>query len=457
MNSTSAEQEQPDSARADLAWNVAAMICSQGTTFLASIVTANLLGREMFGEYAGIQSTQFTLTNVAQLASWFTASKFVAEYHVRQPARAAAVLRLCHRLSLGGGAMAALLLVTLAPWLAEVAYQAPQLTSGLMITAFTVLFATLSMFQMGALAGLGGHRSLAIAAIVTSLMYLPASAAATIGCGLNGAVLALLLRFAIQWLIQHRLLGKECARRQLPRQAADDSHALELFCRFSLPAAIAGCCSWPVLWLATTCLARQAEGFHELALYTAANTLRMMALFLPFTISIFTWSRLNHHRGLGHERQSATLFRRNLLTAGALSVMGALGIIVAAPVVLPWFGKSFADGRTVLNVMMLAAIPEALTHAAQQAMHSKSRIWRSLWGIALPRDLAIVLLAYGLTPRYGAVGLAMSLGIGWSLALAASLWFAWRHRHGDPPRAASEPVQRVPSWQHRGRALSCQN
>jgi hypothetical protein len=60
--------------------------------------------------------------------------------------------------------VAAILLLAFAPWLAEIAYQAPHLTSGLMITAATVLFATLCMFQTGALAGLGGHRSMAIAA-----------------------------------------------------------------------------------------------------------------------------------------------------------------------------------------------------------------------------------------------------------------------------------------------------
>jgi hypothetical protein len=271
---------------------------------------------------------------------------------------------------------------------------------------------------------------------------------------LNGAVLAFLLRFAIQWLVQHRLLSSECARRQFPRQAADDGHALELFCRFSLPAAIAGCCSWPVLWLATACLARQVDGFHELALYTAANTLRMTTLFLPFTLSNFTWSRLNHERGLGDQRQSASLFRRNLLTTGTLSVTGSLAVMLAAPVLLPWFGKSFADGRMVLNVMMLAAIAEALTHASQQAMHSQSRIWRSLCGVALPRDLSIIVLAYGLTPRYGAVGLAMALGSGWSVALASSLWFAWRHRHGDPTLAAFESAHPAPSWQPREMTLA---
>jgi len=68
-------------------------------------------------------------------------------------------------------------------------------------------------------------------------------------------------------------------------------------------------------------------------------------------------------------------------------------------------------------VLMLSTTPEALAVAAYQVVQSQAKMWLSLFAVCLPRDGLIVLLAYFLSPLYGAVGVAWAYTLGWMLTL----------------------------------------
>ena len=103
----------------------------------------------------------------------------------------------------------------------------------------------------------------------------------------------------------------------------------------------------------------------------------------------------------------------------------AKGVIPAAsygaPFLLRMFGRSFDGGHSVLVILMLATIPEALAVAAYQIVQSQSRMWLSLFAVAVPRDGLIVVTAYCLVPHYGAAGVAWAYVLGWSVALVSIL------------------------------------
>ena len=90
--------------------------------------------------------------------------------------------------------------------------------------------------------------------------------------------------------------------------------------------------------------------------------------------------------------------------------------------VLLWlFGREFAGGTTVLLLLLLSTLPEALGVAFSLTTLCQGRIWLYLGCMVLPRDVTRVALAWFLCPRWGAVGLATAYAAGWALALLASL------------------------------------
>src|ERR1700758_2943204 len=75
---------EPDTLRGrfqrGISWNITGAILNNGANFLTNIAIANLLGREIFGQYGMLQSTLMTFVGIAQAAGGITATKYVAEF-----------------------------------------------------------------------------------------------------------------------------------------------------------------------------------------------------------------------------------------------------------------------------------------------------------------------------------------------------------------------------------------
>src|SRR6266496_383991 len=71
-----------------IAWSGIGAVISRALSLLASVVTARVIGREMFGEFGIIQSTLCMFGTFAEFGMGLTANKYVAEYRKRSPVRA---------------------------------------------------------------------------------------------------------------------------------------------------------------------------------------------------------------------------------------------------------------------------------------------------------------------------------------------------------------------------------
>src|SRR5438093_20598 len=150
-------------ARAIL-WNVVSAASAQGSTFIANVVLARLLGKETFGTYALVLGTIQGLSMVAGLAMGYTATRYVSEFRVSDLAKAGRVLGFCLLTSGVAGATAALALVTMAPIVAKLLHDSGVVPL-LRIAGVTAFFVILNGTLMGALAGLEGYRRMATANI----------------------------------------------------------------------------------------------------------------------------------------------------------------------------------------------------------------------------------------------------------------------------------------------------
>ena len=85
-------------------WSLIGMGAAQGLAVLASIVSARLLGKVTFGEFGMVTGTVGAFGMLAGLGLGLTATKFVAERRVTDPARAGHVLGLVVQVALISGA-----------------------------------------------------------------------------------------------------------------------------------------------------------------------------------------------------------------------------------------------------------------------------------------------------------------------------------------------------------------
>jgi O-antigen/teichoic acid export membrane protein len=395
-----------------VAWAAAGALFSQGGVLLSSIAAARLLGHEGFGELALVQATVATLGGLAGMGLGTTATRFVAETSGRDPSRTGRILGLATAATAATGLLFAAILALGAPAAARL-FHAPGIVQPLRLGSLYVLFFTLNTFQVGALAGFSAFQPLARIGLVQGLL---GAALLTLGAwagGLAGAALALGLAALASWVHHQRALRRECERHGIRITWEGLGRELEVLSGFALPAALSGVLGGLATTGATALLARQEGGLREVAVFNAANALRVLVLFTPALVARVASPLLVRLRGdaQGFRRASARVLAANgALAAAAAAVLFALG-----PWLLALWGRGFPAGHGALGPLLLAAVAETLAVALFQTLYSHGRIWlhlaiMTLWG-------ALLLAATARwTPALGAAGLAAAWLVAWGSA-----------------------------------------
>jgi len=413
-------------------WNVVSAILNNGANFVTNIAIANLLGREIFGEYGMIQSTLMTFVGIAQAAGGITATKYVAEFRSSNKERAGRVLGLCSATTFATGAFATVLILLSAPWLASTTLKASSLTRPLEIASAVVFFTVVNAYQMGALAGLESYRGSALANGLQGPIQLGICSLSAWWWGLQGATLGLLVTAALRWLILRLVLKREAHRQGIFLGFTGLWQERSILFRFALPAALGGLSAGPAIWLGNTFLVRQPAGYSQLALFSAALNLKSVVMFLPLLLNNVGMSLLNNQRGENNEQRYRKVFWTNMFLTVGTALLGAGFIGIFGRHLLRLYGKTFPEGQHILFLLLLVAVIEAVGLAFYQVIQSREKMWLSVGLISLPRDILFVLLSYWLVPLNGALGLSIAYAVAWlvyvivAIAIVVSLGLTLR-------------------------------
>jgi O-antigen/teichoic acid export membrane protein len=383
-----------------------------------------------------VQSTVTAAAGVGAVGIGYTATKFVAEYRASAPARAAAILRLGAVASATMGLVAAVLLAGLSPVIARAALRTPDLAASIALGAVAVAVMIGNNFRVGALAGLEAYPSLARSAVVYVVVLAVACAVGARQAGVPGAVGGFAVGAVVYGITLALVLRAEVRRQGMPASAGVSRDEARLLWSFALPAALSALSTLPALWLVNLAVARRPGGYPDVALFAAALNIKAMVLYLPILVNGVSMSLINHALGRGEAARYRTVFWLNL-------GLSCAAVLLAAGAIAPWgegvmrvYGAEFRAGGPVLAILMLAAVPEALSIALYQIVQSRSRMWLSLFALALPRDVLTAVAAFALVPGHGIGGAAWAIVLGQALGLCASMLVVRRLGLNLPVRGA---------------------
>jgi O-antigen/teichoic acid export membrane protein len=389
------------------ALNLIAVAFNQGSTLIANIIVARILLKQTFGEYAMVQSTLLTVAGLSQLATGYTASKYIAEYRSSDRQRAGRIMGLCAIVSAVMAGVGALLLIGLAPWLASNMLKAPQLAVALMIGAGFIFFSVINGYQAGALSGLEAYGGLAKAGVASGIAAVAAISLGAWWGGLNGTMIGLSISALVRCVIHNRWLRLEnMVQSIVPQYRGSLGQEKAIVFKFAMPAAIAGCYMMPMIWLANSFLVRQPGGYGEMALFSAANNLRIIVLFLPNVMNSVGLSVLNNEKAKGDINHYNRVFRYNVLHIFLVSLGGILVMGLFGRPMLQLFGKDFGAGHFLLWLLLVASLFESISLALYQYVQSQAKMWPAFFSITVPREAFLVTAAYYLVQSYGGAGLA---------------------------------------------------
>lgn len=416
-----------------MSWGFVGSVFNQGSTFAVNLLIANLLGRAIFGEYSVVQSTAVNTLQLAQLATGYTATKYLAEYRNANPERAGRILSVCGVIALAMSVLAALGLAGCSSVLATHVLRVPTLTGALRWSAAIVLFGVNGGFLTGAMIGLEEYRSLGICSVIAGTIYTIACTIGARSAGFQGALAGLTISYLAQTLVLALSLHRALHKHHIHVAARNLKSEFDVILRFTVPAALSGLSALPALWLATAALVRTPNGLDAVAIYAAAFNLRIAAMFLPHVVNNVGLAILNNERGQGTQSSYRRAFWTNWLSVVGFAVLVSGSLAVLAPYALRLFGRSFADGLRVAWILLGAAVIEATNLATSQILQNRERLWLNVVTYALPRDITLVTLAFIWAPRFGAVGVAfafMTAQLVSALLVAIAVTRLGIHPHG---------------------------
>jgi len=247
--------------------------------------------------------------------------------------------------------------------------------------------------------------------------------------GLNGTLIGLSVSAFVRCAIHKRWLWLESRVHGIkPQYHGSLGQEKSIIFKFALPAAIAGYYSMPMIWLANSFLVRQSGGYGEMALFSAANNIRILVLFLPNVMNSVGLSVLNNEKAKGDMSHYNQVFRSNVLYIFLVSLSGVFVLGVFGRPILLLFGKDFGAGQFILWLLLAASLFEGLSIALHQYVQSQAKIWFSFVCINVPREAFLIVAAYFLVQSYGGVGLAAAylcstiLGLIFHFLLVAMLY-----------------------------------
>jgi O-antigen/teichoic acid export membrane protein len=403
-----------------VSWNLLGSVFNQGSTFLVNVVLAHTWGLYAFGQYAIVQSTITAVVYVAQLATGYTATRYVAQFRTNDPSRAGRLLALCTAATIAISAIAAIALFAAAATMSTAVFHDPGLEWPFYVAALVVVPGVLNAFLMGSLGGLEGYDELGKAGIASGVLYVVFCTGGAHVWGLNGAIAGLAFSAAIQSLLLVRGFRRELRRQGIRLEWAGLWQERGILGRFAIPATLSGMVAVPGIWVANAILANRGGGYDQVGLFAAANTYRAAVLFLPGIVNGVGLSLLNNQRGVGDERAYRRTFWTNLAVNAGLAALAAAAVFLLAPWLLALFGREFRGASRVLIVLMAATVCEASCIALVQPLQTQDRVWLVFAAVILPCYTILVALAWFVTPAFGAVGLGGGYLAGWGFAILSA-------------------------------------
>jgi len=392
-------------------------VVAQGGVYACSIITARILGQQVFGQFAMVQSTVASMVNFTSLGLGTISTRCVSQLKSSDPERLGRTLGLSSWTTLITGVISAAGLMIFAPYVARGMFHAEHLAGDLRVVSLYLLFLTMNVHQSGAMLGFEAFRQMARLNLMQGVTAVVCTLLLVTWFGLRGAVLAVTVTAALVWLYYQKALRSECASQGVRVDYSNAWAERDVLSHMVLPASLSGGVGWICVLSGNVLLARLPDGFSQMALYTAANTMRLLIVFLPQLTTRVVGPILCNLQATNDTKNYRKAFWMNLKINTAVATVGAIALAVAAPLLLSLFGKGFSSGGTIAGLLLASSVVEVAAWCVAQAWYSHGKFWWA-FGSNVAWGGCLLLLMVVTVPKHGAVGLAFSYLVAWVLILA---------------------------------------
>lgn len=385
-------------------WSILGAFVSKGSMFVAWIIVARVLGKEVYGEFGIIRSTINVFMIFAGFGLGLTATKFVSEHLSKDKEKVGRIIGLSLTFGSFLGLVIAVIFFFLSPWLAQNTLNAPHLTNELRISSFMLLLSSVNGAQTGVLQGYSAFKLIAKVNLYQGLSAFPLFIIGVYLFGLLGVVIALASNLLIFTVLNFFAIRKESLRKGIIIDYKNSREEFNVIISFSLPATLTGLMVGPLKWCADAMLVNQDKGYSYMGIFSAALVFQNILLMFTNTINAPFLNMLTFNgKNISIKMQNV-----NILYTWILGVFCAIPLMLIPEIGEFIFGKNYSGEtfRQVFSVIMLITSIMLFKQGLYRVLVANNLVWigffsNLIWG-------AFLLGSFYFLKRYGALGLALS-------------------------------------------------
>lgn len=386
-------------------WSLIGSTIGRGLSLIAGILVARFLGKELYGEYGMIKTTLIYIEIFSTFGLGYTATKFIADFRHSNPVRVPSVCRAALSITFATSGIMAVIVLLFAKQIA-IMIDAPHLLNTLRVTAVGVIANAINVAQIGILSGFGEFKVIARNTTITGGITFILTIVLTYFFELNGAVIALVLSYGIQCLINN-LSVRQCAGQYEETKETDKGLYKELLV-FSSPVALQESL-YSILNWAISFMLIKVSGYGELGIYSAAAQWSAIISFIPGILRNVTLSHLsgNLEDPKAHKRTLKAMLGVNLVSTSAMFIV----ILLFLNVICSMYGETFVGLKAVIIAQALCAVIISTSNVYAQEFMSRGANW-PVFICRFVRDIAALWISYVIIliiQDYGALILSIAL------------------------------------------------
>ena len=387
-------------------WSFTGTALAKLIVLISGIVCARILGKELYGEFGMVRSTINMFVALGTAGLGMTATKYIAEFRQNSKERIASIFFITNGFALLTGLVITILVLCLAEFLASYTLNSPHLVDAIRVGALLLFITVINGAQTGTLSGMENFKAIAINTFIASIFESTLMILGAYYYGVIGAILGYGLGFVSLYITNHISI-----RRDLKAHGVDidwklfNKGDLSLLYKFSLPAMLSSLLIAPTYWIARTMLVNDS-GFEELAIYEAAEQLRVIILLVPVAVGQIVLPILSSIVN-DDNRKYWKVLKINILINLVVSLVIVLLVALFSRYIMSAYGEGF-DDTTTLIVLSSSAIFSAVSNVVGSAIASRAKMWvgfifNMIWAI-----LVIAFTKIFLGMGYGALAIALS-------------------------------------------------
>lgn len=399
-------------------WVFVGTVLGKPLQFATNVLLARILGPAGFGLLGLANTTALVLATVSSLGLTDATSKFVAEYLRNDPAKSKSFARAAFWTLACLSVLFAVVAWFGRGWWARNVFPPGTSSTVLMLALAVGVCNVLGAVLTCTLTGAQLFKEVTLFGLVQTLMLLLTACALGLAFGPAGALLGYVTAgIASMIWAATRVIRIRFDILSIPREG--DFRKIIPMLHFGLPSWIAGFVVHPLFLMATSALALQANGAHELGVFNAANGLKMLVGVLPGVVSAVIGPAIFEAAGVhGDESRCRHLIDDSVAALLFVSIPVSICLMFMSDLIFMIYGTAFA-GASSLFLPLTAGIGIGVMAAPYQfLLVARGHTWLIFWLIAL-RQIVFVALAAWWTPAVAGAGLAWaSFAADMALALA---------------------------------------